>query len=170
MPYDSSLPAGAELARRYEHLIDIWDASLATPAYISIRRADQVVPTFTPVLDNAQTNDDLGSQNQDVSAWNWSLGFRVIPSRDSTTQELVDEYGILNAAVGDAIGTAAIVKVRFYHAPKTGTVGDPAGAWEGDATVAITPVDDGSIERWQVTLTGKGQPTRLGSNPFDGRA
>ncbi|GAB3166897.1 hypothetical protein GCM10027059_26530 [Myceligenerans halotolerans] len=169
MPYDSSLPAGAELARRYEHLIDIWDESLATPAYISIRRADQVVPTFTPVLDNAQTNDDLGAANSDVSAWNWTLGFRVIPSRDSTTQALVDEYGILSAAVGDAIGTVAVVKVRFYHAPKTGTVGDPKGAWEGDATVAIAPVDDGSIERWQVTLTGKGSPTRLATNPFDGR-
>jgi hypothetical protein len=171
MPYDSTLPAGAEYARRYEHLIDIWDASATpSPAFITIRRADQVVKTFTPVLDNAQTNDDLGSANSDVSAWNWTLAFRVIAARDSTTQALVDEYAILDAAVGDAIGTAAVVRVRFYHAPATGTVGDPEGAWEGDATVAIAPVDDGSLERWAVTLTGKGPAVRLPANPFDGRA
>lgn len=170
MPYSSALPTGAEYARRYEHLIDIWDASLTTPAYITIRRADQVVPTFTAVLDNAQTNDDLGSANQDVSAWNWSLAFRVIPARNSTTQALVSEFAILDAAVGDAIGTDAVVKVRFYHAPKEGSVGDPEGAWEGNATVAIAPVDDGSLERWAVTLTGKGSPVRLSSNPFAGRA
>jgi len=170
MPYSSTLPAGSEYARRYEHLIDIWDASADPDAYITIRRADQVVPTFTPVLDNAQTNDDLGSANQDVSAWNWTLAFRVIPARDSTTQALVDEYAILDAAVGDAIGTAAVVKVRFYHAPKEGSVGDPEGAWEGEATVAKAPVDDGSLERWAITLTGKGEPRRLSSNPFAGRS
>lgn len=169
--YDSTLPAGTEYARRYEHLIDIWDAS-ATPeaAFITIRRADQVVKTFTPVLDNAQTNDDLGSTNSDVSAWNWTLAFRVIPGRVTATQALVDEYAILDAAVGDAIGSAAVVRVRFYHAPATGTVGDPEGAWEGEATVAIAPVDDGSLERWAVTLTGKGPAARLSSNPFVGRA
>jgi len=175
MPYSSALPAGAEYARRYEHLIDIWDPSVDNDpdpdgAFITIRRADQVVRTFTPVLDNAQTNDDLGSANQDVSAWNWTLAFRVIPARNSTTQELVDEYAILDAAQGDAIGSAAVVRVRFYHAPAEGSVGDPEGAWEGEATVAIAPVDDGSLERWAITLTGKGPATRLASNPFDGRA
>ena len=170
MPYSSDLPAGAEYARRYEHLVDIWDAGAVTPAYITIRRADQVVKTFTPVLDNAQTNDDLGSANSDVSAWNWTLAFRVIPARDTTTQALVDEYAILDAAVGDAIGSAAVVKVRFYHAPAEGSVGDPEGAWEGLATVALAPVDDGSLERWAITLTGKGPATRLSSNPFAGRS
>lgn len=170
MPYDSTL-TGAENARRYERLIDIWhEGADPAPAYITIRRADQIVPTFTPVLDNAQTNDDLGSANSDVSAWNWGLSFRVIPARDDTTQVLATEFGLLDAAVGDAIGTDAVVKVRFYHAPKAGSVGDPKSAWEGEATVAITPVDDGSLERWTVTLTGKGQPTRLSANPFDGRA
>ncbi|MDR7385208.1 hypothetical protein [Promicromonospora iranensis] len=167
--YDSTLPDTAEYARRYEHLIDIWGANLTTPAFITIRRADQVVKTFTPVLDNAQTNDDLGSTNQDVSAWNWTLAFRVIPARVKATQELVDEYEILDAAVGDAVGTDAVVRVRFYHAPKEGTVGDPRGAWEGLATVAIAPVDDGQTERWAVTLTGKGPATRLAGNPFVGR-
>ena len=28
----------------------------------------------------------------------------------------------------------------------------------------------GSLERWAVTLTGKGPASRLSSNPFDGRA
>jgi len=170
MTYDSSLPATAEYGRRYEHLIDIWDASLVTPAYITIRRADQIVPTMTPVLDNAQTNDDLGAANADVSAWSWTLAFRVIPARLASTQELVDEYAILNAAFGDAIGTAATVKVRWYNAPKTGTVGDPEGAWEGVGTVNIAPVDDGSLERWAITITGQGLATRLSSNPFAGRA
>ena len=167
--YDSTLPDTAEYARRYEHLIDIWDAVATVPAFITIRRADQIVPTPTPVLDNAQTNDDLGSPNADVSSWAWTLAFRVIAARNSTTRELVDEYKILDAAVGDATGTAAVVKVRWYDAPKTGTVGDPAGAWEGDATVAIAPVDEGSLERWAVTLTGKGPATRLATNPFEGR-
>ncbi len=170
--YDSTLPAGAEYARRYEHLIDIWDPTggdESDGAWLTIRRADQVVKTFTPVLDNAQTNDDLGSTNQDVSAWNWTLAFRVIPARVTSTQALVDEYALLDAAQGDAIGSAAVVRVRFYHAPATGSVGDPKGAWEGEATVAISPVDDGSLERWAVTLTGKGPAERLASNPFAGR-
>jgi len=174
MVYDSTLPDTAEYARRYEHLIDIWDPTVDNGEdpdgwFITIRRADQVVKTFTPVLDNAQTNDDLGSTNSDVSAWNWTLAFRVIPARVKATQGLVDEYAILDAAQGDAIGSDAVVRVRFYHAPATGNVGDPKGAWEGEATVAIAPVDDGSLERWAVTLTGKGPATRLASNPFAGR-
>lgn len=170
--YDSTLPDTAEYARRYEHLIDIWDPTGGTEsdgAWLTIRRADQVVRTFTPVLDNAQTNDDLGAANSDVSANNWTLAFRVIPARVKATQALVDEYALLDAAVGDAIGSDAVVRVRFYHAPATGTVGDPKGAWEGQATVAIAPVDDGSLERWAVTLTGKGPATRLPANPFAGR-
>lgn len=170
MPYSSALPAGVEYARRYEHLIRIWDASLTTPAFIYVRRADQIVYTPTPVLDNAQTNDDLGAPNSDVSSWGWTLAFRVIPARDSATRELVAEYKILNAAIGDAIGSAAVIKAQWFDAPKEGTVGDPDGAWEGDATVAIAPVDDGALERWAVTLTGKGPATRLSSNPFDGRS
>lgn len=172
MPYDSSLPAGAEYARRYERLINIFDASAddGEGAYIPIRRVDQIVPTMTPVLDNAQTNDDLGADNSDVSAWSWTLAFRVIAARDKDTQELVDEFAILDSAFGDAIGTDATVQVQWYHAPKTGSVGDPKGAWEGVGTVAIVPVDDGQLERWQVTITGKGPARRMASNPFDGRA
>jgi hypothetical protein len=173
--YDSTLPAGAEYGRTYEHLIDIWDASVDNDpdpdgAFITIRRADQIVPTMTPVLDNAQTNDDLGSVNQDVSAWNWTLAFRVIPARNTTTQALVAEYAILDAAYGDAIGADATVRVRWYNAPKTGTVGDPEGAWEGVGTVAKTLVADGQTERWAVTITGQGLATRLATNPFVGRA
>jgi hypothetical protein len=170
--YDSNLPATAEYGRRYEHLIDIWDAAAeaGAGAFITIRRCDQIVPTMTPVLDNAQTNDDLGAANQDVSAWSWVLAFRTIFARLSATQELVDEYAILDAAFGDAVGSAATVRVRWYNAPKTGTVGDPSGAWEGVGTVALVPVDDGNLERKAVTITGQGPAVRLGSNPFVGRA
>lgn len=171
MPYDSSLPAGTEYARRYEHLIRIWDENATPePAFIYVRRADQIVYTPTPIRDNAQTNDDLGSPNEDVSGWGWTLAFRVIPARITATRELVDEYKILNAAVGDAIGSAAVIKAQWFDAPAEGAVGDPDSAWEGDATVAIAPVDDGSTERWAVTLTGKGPAVRLAANPFDGRA
>lgn len=169
--YDSALPATATYGRRYEHLIDIWDeAADPDPAFITIRRCDQVVPTMTPVLDNAQTNDDLGAANADVSAWSWTLAFRTIAARIAATRVLVAEYGILNAAVGDAIGAAAVVRVRWYNAPATGIVGDPEGAWEGVGTVAIAPIDDGSLERWGVTITGQGPATRLSANPFVGRA
>lgn len=175
MPYSSALPAGAEYARRYERLINIWDATVDNDpdpdgGFIPIRRVDQIVPTMTPVQDNAQTNDDLGAANLDTSAWSWTLAFRCIAARNSTTQILVDEFRILDAAYGDAIGSDAVVRVQWYHAPKTGTVGDPKGAWEGVGTVAIAPVDDGNLERWAVTITGQGPALRLASNPFDGRA
>lgn len=171
MPYSSALPAGAEYARRYERLINIFDAAANAGAggFVPIRRVDQIVPTMTPVQDNAQTNDDLGSANLDTSAWDWVLAFRCIAARDSATQVLVDEFKILDAAYGDAIGTAATVQVQWYHAPKVGIVGDPSGAWEGTGTVAIAPVDDGNLERWAVTITGKGPAVRI-ANPFDGRA
>lgn len=170
MPYNPALPAGAQYAKRYEHLIDLWNpAATPAPAFITVRRADTIISTPTPVLENAQTNDDLGSANSEVTAWDWLLTYRVIAARNSTTQELVDEYAILDSAVGDAIGDDAVVRARWYHAPKIGDVGDPRGAWEGLFTVAIAPVADGNLERWAVTMTGKGPATRLATNPFDGR-
>ena len=170
--YDPTLPAGSTLGKSYEYGVDVDTGAggLADAIWQAVRRIFNVLPTMTPVTQDAQTYDDLGSPNADVSAWSWTLAWSVYVNRANGT--LPAELLALQARFGDKKGEAAKIRVRWYHKPSDGTTPDPAEAFEGVGTVAIVRgnIDPtGLNEMWNVTITGTGYAVRI-PNPFEGWA
>ncbi|MFD2792585.1 phage tail tube protein [Promicromonospora vindobonensis] len=180
MPYSPTLPAGSTLGKSFEYGVDVFDGTaaesltaLATdPRWLPIRRALNVVPAMTPITQPAQTYDDKGSPNDDVSAWSWVLALAAFVNRSATTGQPVPELKVIQDRYGDKIGENAKVGVRYYHKPADGSTPDPAEAFQGVATAAYTRNNagpEGTNEQWGITLTGVGYATRI-ANPFTGWA
>lgn len=168
-----TLPAGATLGKSYEYGLDVNLGTYAAPEWQSVRRISGFNPTDTPTTQDAQTYDDLGAQNSDVTGWSWSLAFNALVNRLLSSGLYLPEIEYLNARAGDpdAKGELAVADVRWYHKPEMGTP-NPNDAFRGFCTVAKTRNNtgpEGAIEQFGYTLTGKGPKEKI-ENPFLGWA
>jgi hypothetical protein len=166
-----TLPAGYTIGKSFEHGLDVNLGSLAVPNWQEVRRISGFQPTDTPTTQDAQTYDDLGAINQDVTGWSWALAFNQQVHRSQTTGLYLPETEYLLARAGhpDAKGADAVAHVRWYHKPETGTP-NPSEAFEGFGTVAKTRQNvgpNGEIDVYGFSLTGKGPKTPI-TNPFAG--
>lgn len=164
------LPAGTTLGKSFEYGLDVNLGTSAVPIWQPIRRISGFQPTPTPTTQDAQTYDDLGAQNSDVTGWSWNLVFNVQVNRSVTTGLYLPEIEALLARTRpSAKGEAATIDVRWYHKPETGEP-NPTDAGRGIATVAYTRQNTGpagEIEVLAITLTGKGPYEEI-TNPFPG--
>ena len=164
------LPAGSTLGKSFEYGLDVNLGSTAVPNWQSVRRISGFQPTPTPTTQDAQTYDDLGAANADVTGWSWTLAFNVQVNRNIVSGLYLPEIEALLARTRpSAKGAAAVVEVRWYHKPETGAA-NPTDAGQGFATVAYSRQNtgpNGEIEVLSVTLTGKGPYTEI-ANPFTG--
>lgn len=167
-----TLPAGTTLGKSFEYGLEVNLGTTAVPVWQPVRRISGFQPTPTPTTQDAQTYDDLGAQNSDVTGWSWSLAFNVHVNRSITTGVYLPEIeAILARTKPTAKGADAVLEVRWYHKPETGTP-NPTDAGQGFATVAYSRTNigpNGEIENLSVTLTGKGPYTEI-ANPFTGWA
>jgi hypothetical protein len=165
-----TLPAGFTLGKSFEYGLDVNLGTSETPNWQPVRRISGFQPTPTPTTQDAQTYDDLGAINNDVTGWSWALAFNVQVNRSVTTGLFLPEVEALLARTKPtAKGADAVVEVRWYHKPESGEP-NPGDAGQGIATVAYTRQNtgpNGEIEVLSVTLTGKG-PYEVISNPFAG--
>ena len=164
------LPAGTTLGKSFEYGIDVNLGTSGTPSWQPIRRISAFQPTPTPTTQDAQTYDDLGAQNSDVTGWSFGIAFNVQVNRSTATGLYLPEIEALLARTRpSAKGEAAVLEVRWYHKPEIGTP-NPDDAGQGIVTVAVTRQNtgpNGEIEVLSVTLTGKGPYTEI-ANPFTG--
>lgn len=164
------LPAGTTLGKSFEYGLDVNLGTESVPNWQSVRRISGFQPTPTPTTQDAQTYDDLGAANSDVTGWSWTLAFNVQVNRSITTGLYLPEIEALLARTRPtAKGADAVIDVRWYHKPETGEP-NPTDAGRGVATVAYTRVNtgpNGEIEQLSVTLTGKGPYTEI-ANPWAG--
>lgn len=171
MTYDPSLPAGSALGKSYEYGFDVYNGTAAAglaaddsdPLWLPVRRALNVAPNMTPVTQTAQTYDDLGSQNDDVTAWNWTLGASAYVNRSTSTGLMVPELKTIYDRMGDTKGEGAKIAVRWYHKPSDGSAPNPDESWKGTGTVAPTrgnTAPDGANELSNITFTGTGPAVR----------
>lgn len=165
-----ALPAGTALGFSYEYGCDVNVGTFDAPVWQPVRRISDFAPNVTPVTQDAQTYDDFGAPNADKSSENWTLSYTVLGNRSLTTGLYLPELEAIRARTKPtAVGEAAVLHVRYYHKPVTGTP-NPTDAYEGFATVGVTRSNtgaDGAVERHAVTLTGKG-PRKEIANPFAG--
>lgn len=166
------LPAGTTLGKSYEYGLDVNLGTSEAPQWQPFRRISGFQVTPTPTTQDAQTYDDLGAQNQDVTGWSWVLAFIAQVNRSITTGLYLPEVEALLARTKpSAKGAAAVVEVRWYHKPEAGEP-NPDDAGQGLATVAFTRQNtgaEGAIEQLSFTLTGKGPYEEI-TNPFTGWA
>jgi hypothetical protein len=164
------LPAGATLGKSFEYGVDVNLGTYADPIWQAIRRLFGYQPTDTPTTQDAQTYDDLGAPNSDVTGWGWGLGFNVQVHRNVNTGLFMPEVEYLLARTKPtAVGELAIADVRWYHKPAVGAP-NPTDAGRGQATVAKTRQNTGpggEIEVLGFTLSGKGAYEEI-ANPFTG--
>lgn len=169
-PTAPALPAGATLGHSYEWGLDVNIGTRDAKVWQPVRRISDFQPSPTPITQDAQTYDDFGATNEDKTGESVSITFTELVNRIQSTGRYLAEAEALKARTEpDAKGEAAVIEYRYYHKPESGTP-HPDEAYEGEATVGITRQNiaaDGSVERWAVTLTGKG-PRRRIANPFTG--
>jgi hypothetical protein len=170
MPESPTLPAGAELGKSYEYGVDVDTSATETPSWTPVRRMFNFVPSPTAITQSAQTYDDFGAPNDDVSGWGWTVAFSVYVNRVPTTGLIPELKALFDRTRPESKGSAAVIPVRWYHKPEDDALIDPNDAFEGVATVAIVRGNtgpDGTNEMWNVTLTGKG-PHKSITNPWTG--
>lgn len=164
------LPAGYTLGKSFEYGLDVDTSATDTPTWQPVRRISGFNVTPTPTTQDAQTYDDLGALNSDVTGWSWSLSFNVQVNRNTTTGLYLPEIeALLQRTKPTAKGADATIKVRWYHKPESGEP-HPDDAGQGVATVSYTRQNtgpNGEIEVLSVTLAGKGPYTEI-TNPFTG--
>lgn len=165
-----TLPAGTSLGHSYEYGLNINIGSIASKVWQALRRASDIQVTPTPKTQPAQTYDDLGADNADVTAWNAQISFTVQANRNTTTGEYLPEVEALLARTRpDAKGDLAVIEVQWYDKPETGTPNqDDAG--QGLFTVAVSRGNvsaDGAVATFNFTLTSKGSPSAI-TNPWTG--
>lgn len=164
------LPAGTTLGKSYEYGIDINLGTYAVPSWQPIRRMSGYQPVDTPTTQDAQTYDDLGAPNSDVTGWGFGHSFNVQVNRSLNTGLYLPEVEALLARTKpSAIAELATIDYRWYHKPAVGTP-NPNDAGRGQATVAKTRQNvgpGGEIESLGFTLTGKGSYEEI-ANPFTG--
>lgn len=167
------LPAGVTVGKSYEYGADINIGTPGDPTWQPVRRMSGLNPQWTPATQEAQTYDDLGSENSEVTGWSWVLAFIAQVNRSVTTGLYLEEIEALLARVGraSAKGEGAVIEVRWYHKPESGAA-NPTDAFQGAATVGISRQQtgaEGAIEQIAFTLTGKGPAEQI-ANPFTGWA
>lgn len=165
------LPAGTALGRSFEYGLDVNVAPIGQPKdWRRVRRISGFQPSPTPKTFDAQTYDDEGADNAEVTGWSWALAFTVQVNRDIATGVYLPEVeAILARTRPGAVGEGAIIEVRWYHKPSVGAA-NPTDAGQGFATVAVTRQNtgpNGEVEALAVTLTGKGTAEQI-TNPFTG--
>jgi hypothetical protein len=158
------------LGHSYEYGLDVDTSATSTPAWQVVRRISNLAPGVTPITQSAQTYDDFGSPNADKTGESWTLGFSVNVNRSTSTGLYTPEVeAILAKEKPAAKGADAVLHVRYYHKPESGTP-NPNDAYEGYATVSVSRANtaaDGAVEVLNSTLTGKGPRTEI-ANPFTG--
>lgn len=169
-PTPPALPAGSTLGHSYEYGLDVDTSATETPSWQQFRRISDFQPAITPVTQDAQTYDDFGSPNADKTGESWTLTFSALVNRSITTGLYTPEIeAVLERTKPSAKGEAAVLHVRYYHKPEDGEP-NPDDAYEGYATVGVQRANtgaDGAVERFTITLTGKGPRIEI-TNPFTG--
>lgn len=161
------LPAGTTLGKSFEHGLDINLGTFEAPIWQPLRRMSGWAPVFARVTSDVTTYDDQGDTNEDVTGRTFSAAFTAQGNRSQVTGKLLPELDkIIQAA--RAKGEAAILDVRFYHKPETGTP-DPDDAGRAFVTVEATRQNTGNSESevYSISLSGKG-PYEPIENPFTG--
>ncbi|WP_104128235.1 phage tail tube protein [Cryobacterium sp. Y57] len=165
-----SLPAGSTLGKSFEYGIDVNLGTYNAPAWQPVRRISGFQPSPTPNMQDAQTYDDLGSANSDVTGWSFALAFNVQVNRSITTGlYLLEIEALLARTKPTAKGESAVLDVRWYHKPESGEP-NPNDAGRGFTTVSYTRQNtgpNGEIEVLSISLTGKGPYEEI-ANPFVG--
>lgn len=164
------LPTGTTLGKSFEYGCDINVGTFDAKVWQPFRRISGFQPTPTPQTQDAQTYDDLGSPNNDVTGWAMNLAFNAQVNRNVTTGEYLAEVeAVLTRTGPGAIGEDAVLEARWYHKPASGKA-NPKDAGQGFFTVATTRSatgPNGEIEVLAITLTGKGEYEKI-VNPFTG--
>ena len=162
-----TLPAGTALGKSFEYGIDINLGTTASPSYQPIRRISAWAPTYPPTTQDQATYDDLGADNEAVTARSFATSFTVQGNRSLTTGLYLPEVEALLAAA-KATGESAVVDIRWYHKPEVGTP-NPSDAGQAFCRVDFTRQNTGNaeIEVFNATLTGQGPFTAI-ANPFAG--
>lgn len=161
------LPAGTVLGKSYEYGIDINLRTFADPLWQPFRRISAFAPTFPGTTTEVDTYDDMGADNSDVTGRGFAAAFTVQGNRNINTGLYLPEVEALIAAARGKM-EGAVVDVRFYHKPESGTP-NPTDAGRAAATVEVTRqnTDNKGIEVFAVSLTGKGEFEKI-PNPFLG--
>jgi len=162
-----TLPAGTTLGKSFEYGLDINLGSSGTPDWQPMRRMSAWAPTFAAVTSDVGTYDDLGSPNEDVTGRTFAGAFTVQANRSITTGRYLPEVDKLVAAARSK-GEDAVVEIRFYHKPETGTP-HPTDAGQALVTVELTRQNTGNADTdsFSISLSGKGPYTPI-ANPFQG--
>lgn len=164
------LPAGSTLGKSFEYGLDVNTGTYSAPVWQPVRRISGFQPSPTPNTQDAQTYDDLGAANSDVTGWSFSLAFNVQVNRSTTTGLYLTEIeAILARTKPNAKGESAVLDVRWYHKPESGEP-NPNDAGRGFTTVSYSRQNtgpNGEIEVLSVSLTGKGPYEEI-ANPFAG--
>ena len=163
------LPVGTALGKSFEHGLDINLGTYSVPIWQPFRRISGWAPSFPRVTTDVTTYDDMGDTNEAVSGRTFSAAFTAQGNRSTITGKLLPELDkIIHAS--RAKGEAAVLDVRFYHKPETGTP-DPDDAGRAFVTVEATRQNTGNSESevYSITLSGKGAYEPI-TNPFTGWA
>lgn len=167
-----SLPAGATLGKSFEYGVDVNLNTFISPFWQPIRRMFAFADTATPTTQDAQTYDDLGAPNNDVTGWGFGHSFNVQVNRILSSGLYLPEVEALLARTRpSAVAELATIDYRWYHKPAVGTP-NPNDAGRGLATVTKTRQNTGpggEIEVFGFTLAGKGAYEEI-ENPFSGWA
>lgn len=161
------LPAGTTLGQSFEYGLDINIGTSGSPVWQNVRRMSAWTPTFPKVTQDSSTYDDRGAPSEDVSGRGFATSFTVQANRSLTTGLYLPEVeAIINASRRK--GDAAVLDVRFYHKPDSGTP-HPTDAGRATVTVEVTRQNTGNaeIDVFSVSLTGKGEYTPI-ANPWTG--
>jgi hypothetical protein len=159
------LPAGTTLGQSFEYGIDLNLATYGAPSWQEVRRMSGWAPTFPKVTQDGGTYDDEGAPNEDISGRGFAGAFTVQANRSQTTGLYLPEVECLVNA-SRRIGDQAVVDLRFYHKPKSGTP-HPTDAGRVLATVDLVRQNTGNAENdiFAITLAGKGAYTPI-ANPY----
>jgi hypothetical protein len=164
------LPAGATLGKSFEYGVDLNLGTTLGPLWQPFRRISGFQPTPTPTSQDAQTYDDRGAQNSDITGWAINLAFVAQVNRILSTGLYLPEVEAILARTGpQAKGELAVIEARWYHKPELGTP-NPTDAGQGFFTVSAQRQNTGpagEIEQLAITLTGKGEYWKI-ANPFTG--
>ncbi|WP_020097385.1 phage tail tube protein [Microbacterium sp. 11MF] len=161
------LPAGTVLGKSYEHGIDINLGTYASPSWQPVRRMSGWAPTFPKVTTDVTTYDDRGATNEEVTGRGFAADFTVQGNRSTTTGLYLPELEAIVAAAR-AKGEGAVLDIRFYHKPETGTP-SPNDAGRAQVTVELSRQNTGNAETetFAISLAGKGEYEPI-ENPFQG--
>ena len=161
------LPTDVTLGQSFERGLDINLGTAGAPSWQPIRRISAWAPTYPATTQEAGTYDDQGADNSEITGRSFATSLTVQGNRYLTTGLYLPELEALIAA-SKSIGSAAVVEIRWYHKPASGTP-HPTDAGQGFVTVEATRQNTGNaeIDVYNISLTGKGKFAPI-ANPFLG--